>query len=227
MSATAGHGKSCGNSPSLEETALHTAVLETICSLVHGQREEMAAALQDTLIHGISGEKEEASPIVIENKIEELEIEFDRLLVRAVDENDIIDHKLKQISETILKLKQKKKRIKYTAERSEVIESKTKEVMGLISTEVLDLTEYSDALVYRIIEAVGVIKDSSAALLKLPASATLINVSSYGLYITFRLPYWGVLSFLRKSVGLFAVWGIIQDRPNFCIPSIRLPSHSF
>lgn len=53
----------------------------------------MAAVLQDTLIHCITGEKEEASPIVIENKIKELETEFDRLLVLAVDENDIIDYK--------------------------------------------------------------------------------------------------------------------------------------
>lgn len=149
--------KSCGNSPSLEEAALHTAILEAICSLVHGQQEEMAAALQDTLIHCIAGEKEEASPIVIENKIKELETEFDRLLVLAVDENDIIDHKLKQISETILKLKQQKKRIEYTAERSEVMESKAKEVMGLISAEDLDLKEYSDALVYRIIERITVL----------------------------------------------------------------------
>ena len=78
-----------------------------------------------------------------------------------------------------------------------------------------------------LITAVGVIKDSSAALLKLPASATLINVSSCGLYITFHLPYWNELSFLRKSIGLFAVLGIIQERPNFCIPSILLSSHSF
>ena len=149
--------KSCGNSPSLEESALHTAILEAIRSLVHGQQEEMAAALQDILIHCIAGEKEEVSPIVIENKIKELEIEFDRLLVLAVDENDIIDHKLKQISETILKLKQQKKRLEYTAERSEVMESKAQEVMGLISAEDLDLTEYSDALVYRIIERITVL----------------------------------------------------------------------
>ena len=74
--------------------------MEAIRSLIHGQQEEMAAALQDALIHCIAVEKEEASPIVIENKIKELETEFDRLLVLAVDENDIIDHKLKQISET-------------------------------------------------------------------------------------------------------------------------------
>ena len=156
--------KSCGNSPSLEESALHTAILEAIRSLVHGQQEEMAAALQDTLIHCIAGEKEEASPIVIENKIKELETEFDRLLVLAVNENDIIDHKLKQISETILKLKQQKKRIEYTAERSEVMESKAKDVMGLISAEDLDLTEYSDALVYRIIERITVLSKEKICL---------------------------------------------------------------
>lgn len=148
--------KSCGNSPSLEETALHTAILEAIRSLVQGQQEEMASTLQDALIHCIAGEKEEASPIVIENKIKELEIEFDRLLVLVVDENDIIDHKLKKISETILKLKRQKKRIECAAERSEVMESKVKEVMGLISAENLDLTEYSDTLVYRIIERITV-----------------------------------------------------------------------
>ena len=55
------------------------------------------------MIHCIAGEKEEVSLIVIENKIKELETEFDRLLILAVDENDIIDHKLKQISESLLK----------------------------------------------------------------------------------------------------------------------------
>lgn len=117
----------------------------------------MAAALQDTLIHCIAGEKEEVSPIVIDNKIKELETEFDRLLVLAVDENDIIDHKLKQISESILKLKQQKKRIEFSAEHSKAVESKTEEIMNLISAEDLDLTEYSDNLVYRIIERITVL----------------------------------------------------------------------
>ena len=94
---------------------------------------------------------------MIENEIKELETEFDRLLVLAVDENDIIDRKLKQISESILKLKQQKKKIEYAAERSKAMESKAKEVMGLISAEDLDLTEYSDALVFRIIERITVL----------------------------------------------------------------------
>ncbi len=77
-----------------------------------------------------------------------MEPEFDRLLVLAVDENDIIDHKLKQNSEAIHKLKQQKKRIEASAEQSKAVKSETEEIMNLISAEDLNLTEYSDALVY-------------------------------------------------------------------------------
>lgn len=66
----------------------------------------MAAALQDTLIRCIAGEKEGTNPNILESEIKELETEFDRLLILAVDENDILDYKLKQLSETIRKLKQ-------------------------------------------------------------------------------------------------------------------------
>ena len=131
--------------------------MEAIRSLIHGQQKEMAATLQDTLMHCIAGEKDETSPIVIENKIKELETEFDRLLVLAVDENEIIDRRLKQISEMILSLKQQKKRIESSEEHAKIVESKTEEIMDLISAEDLDLTEYSDALVYRIIERITVL----------------------------------------------------------------------
>ena len=149
--------KSCRNSPSLKEASLHAAILKVIRSLIHGQQEEMAAALQDTLIRYIAGEKEGTSPNILESKIKELETEFDRLLSLAVGGNDILDYKLKQISETIRKLKQQKKRLEQTAECSKVMEYKVDEVMRLISSEELDLTEYSDALVYRIIEKVTVL----------------------------------------------------------------------
>ncbi len=149
--------ESCENSPSLKEEALQTAILEAIRSLIHGQQEEMAATLQEALIHCIDGEKEEANPIVIEDKIKELETEFDRLLVLAADENDIIDYKLKEINESILKLKQQKERIECTEEHSKAMEAKTKEVMGLISADDIDLAEYSDSLVYRIVERITVL----------------------------------------------------------------------
>ena len=86
-----------------------------------------------------------------------METEFDRRRILAVDENDILDYKLKQLSETIRKLKQQKKQLEQTAERSKAMKSKVNEIMELISSEELDLTEYSDTLVYRIIEKVTVL----------------------------------------------------------------------
>lgn len=117
----------------------------------------MAAMLQDTLIRCIAGEKEGTNPNILESEIKELETEFDRLLILAVDENDILDYKLKQLSETIRKLNQQKKQLEQTAERSKATKSKVNEIMELISSEELDLTEYSDTLVYRIIEKVTVL----------------------------------------------------------------------
>ena len=95
--------------------------------------------------------------VFLNKEIKELESEFDRLLIFAVNENDIVDQKLKQVSESILHLKQKKKQIEYSTEHSKVLEAKSKEVMALISAEDLNLTEYSDTLVYRIVEKVTVL----------------------------------------------------------------------
>ena len=94
---------------------------------------------------------------ILESEIKELETEFDRLLILAVDENDILDYKLKQLSETIRKLNQQKKQLEQTAERSKATKSKVNEIMELIFSEEFDLTEYSDTLAYRIIEKVTVL----------------------------------------------------------------------
>lgn len=152
--------KACENSPSLKESALQASILDAIRSLICGQQEEMAAVLQDTLIRCMAEEDDESNPAVIESQIKELESEFDRLLIFAVNENDIVDQKLKQVSESILQLKQKKKRIEYSTEHSKVMEAKFQEIMALISAEDLNLTEYSDALVYRIVEKVTVLSSA-------------------------------------------------------------------
>ena len=115
----------------------------------------MAAMLQDTLIDCIAGEHDEASPIVIKNRLDELDKELDRLL--TMDGNDISDRRIKQISDEMVRLKQMKRRAELSAQQSIGRESKAKEIMELIRAEDLDLTEYSDALVYRIIERVTVL----------------------------------------------------------------------
>ncbi|HIW15030.1 MAG TPA: recombinase family protein [Firmicutes bacterium] len=147
--------KVCKNSPSLEEGTLHAAILAAIRSLVQGRQEEMAAALQDTLINCISGENDEASPIVIKNRLDELDKELDRLL--TMEENEITDRRIRQISDEMLRLKQMKKRAELSAQQNIGRENKAKEILSLLRAEDLDLTEYSDALVYRIIERITVL----------------------------------------------------------------------
>ena len=149
--------KACGKSPSLVEESLHHAILEAIRSLVDGHQEEMAASLRETLIDCLAGETDGESPQALQGRIEELEQEFDRLLPMAAEENEVIDRKLKLINDELLQLKQKKKRAEHSAKQMEAQEAKAKEVMAMVSAEDLDLTEYSDTLVYRIVERVTVL----------------------------------------------------------------------
>lgn len=99
----------------------------------------MTAALQDTLANCIAGENDEAGPIIIKNRLDELDKELDRLL--TMGENEITDRRIKQISDEMLRLKQMKKRAELSAQQSIGRENKAKEILSLIRAENLDLTE--------------------------------------------------------------------------------------
>lgn len=147
--------KVCKDSPSLKEDELYSAILKAIRSLVQGHQEEMAATLQEALIHCIGGENAAINPLVIENRLHELDKDLDRLL--TMDGSEIVDLRIKQISDEMLQLRQMKKRAELDAQQNMGQENKVKEIMALISAEDLDLTEYSDTLVYRVIERVTVL----------------------------------------------------------------------
>ena len=68
------------DSPSLKEDELYSAILRAIRSLVQGHQEEMAATLQETLVHCIGGENAAINPLVIENRLHDLDKDLDRLL---------------------------------------------------------------------------------------------------------------------------------------------------
>lgn len=147
----------CGKSPSLIEESLHRAILEAIRSLVRGHQEKMAESLQETLADCLERETDGESPQALQGRIEELEQEFDRLLPMAAEENEVIDRKLKLINDELLQVKQKRNQAEHSAERSKAQEAKTREVMAMVSAADLALTEYDDALVYRIVERVTVL----------------------------------------------------------------------
>lgn len=149
--------KACGTSPTLEEGALHAAILNAIRSLVQGRQTEMTATLHDALSGCATGGEQDTSPMLMESKLKELEQEFDQLLILAANGDELMECRLQKVSESILKLKQQKKQMEQMAEHSKVKEHWAKELMELISDEDLDLTEYSDTLVYRIVEKVTVL----------------------------------------------------------------------
>lgn len=66
--------------PSLKEEELYSAILKAIRSLVQGHQEEMAATLQEALAHCIGGENAAINPLVIENRLHDLDKDLDRLL---------------------------------------------------------------------------------------------------------------------------------------------------
>ena len=125
--------------------------------MVDGRQKEMAESLRETLVDCLVGRADGESPQALQSRIEELEKEFDRLLPMATEENEVIDRKLKLINDELLQLKQKKKRAEHSTERVEAREAQAKGVMAMVSAEDLDLTEYADALVYRIVERVTVL----------------------------------------------------------------------
>ncbi len=147
----------CGKSPSLIEESLHRAILEAIRSLVNGRQEEMAESLRETLADCLARETDGESPQAIQNQIEELEQEFDRLLPMAAEENEVTDRRLKQINDEILQLKQRKKRAEHSHEWAQAREAQASAIMNMVSAADLNLTEYSDVLVYRIVERVTVL----------------------------------------------------------------------
>lgn len=147
--------KVCKDCPSLKEEELYSAILKAIRSLVQGHQEEMAATLQEALVHCIGGENAAINPLVIENRLHDLDKDLDRLL--TMDGSEIVDLRIKQISDEMLQLRQMKKCAELDAQQDMSRENKAKEIMELISAEDLDLTEYSDTLVYRVIERVTVL----------------------------------------------------------------------
>lgn len=92
------------------------------------------------------GKTPQSTPLVIENRLHELDKDLDRLL--TMDGSEIVDLRIKQTSDEMLQLRQMKKRAELDAQQDMGRKRKAMEIMDFISAEDLDLTEYSDTLVY-------------------------------------------------------------------------------
>ena len=101
-------------------------------------------------------ENDPENPIFLQNRLDVLEKEFDRLLRMAADEDDSIDEKIRQVSEKIRTIKEKQKELACSEQHARMVQDRAKEVSELLANED-SLTEYSDTLVYRIVEQITVL----------------------------------------------------------------------
>lgn len=152
--------KYCKDSPTILEAHLQEAIMNTLQGLVQSQRDSIAENIRQTLLAVEGGEKEGLDPLAIEKQIEEKYADLRRLtqLIASLDytESEFYDLKIKQVNDEILRLRQQKKEAEQAIAAQGSAEERLKGVLDIISGESLDIQEYSDQLVRRIIEQVSV-----------------------------------------------------------------------
>lgn len=125
-------------------------------TMVKSYRAEMIETMKEALERSSDKTGEENRPVDIEMQLEKLDQELDQLLLRSG--NEVIDLRIKQISDQMVRLKYLKKQAEMQKTQHDVQEDRINDLIGLIESESMDLTEYSDALVYRIVERVTVLE---------------------------------------------------------------------
>ena len=141
--------KFCGNSPSIPEEELHSAILKAVQDLAANLTDEVVAQINGILHNIQTGESTKPN---LQEQLEQTQQEFDRLLEMSLDFDEntpFLDDKLKKLNG---KIKRLKKAIEDTAVRQE----KASQPEMLLSAKDLQIQEYDDALTARIIEKITV-----------------------------------------------------------------------
>lgn len=153
--------KYCKDSPTILEANLQEAIMGVLHSMVQNDRDSIAENLRQTLLSIETGGKEGPDPIAIEKQMEEKREEFRRLTKMVSDDNfndcEFYDFKIKQVNDEILRLREQKKEAERAIEAQQYAGERLKGVLDIITGESLDVKEYSDQLVRRIIEKVTVL----------------------------------------------------------------------
>ena len=98
------------------------------------------------------------SPLAVQNKLDQLNREFDRLLLLIGDEENVfLEKKLQKVNNEILSLKQEAKHTEQQNIQNRDRMAKVREIMELLSAENMEITEYSDVLACRLIEQITVL----------------------------------------------------------------------
>lgn len=133
-------------SPTIKEEVLHRAILSAMRSLTEGHADDIADTLKEAVTISESQELQED----ISARLQTLNRELDRLLSIAGD-SEVVYIRIKEISDEIMQLKREQSATGNTTD------TQTQDILGLIRSEQLNLTEYSDSLTFRTIEQITVL----------------------------------------------------------------------
>lgn len=152
----------CGSSPTIREELLHDAIMKAIQNLILENQNDMAASLQKIILQCAAQQNQGTRPDELHHRLEELNRELDRLLTFAG--NDLTDLRIKQISDEMIRLRQQEKQLASCADYARGREDEMRELITLLDDKDLNLAEYSDELVRRVIERVTVLSKDEIAI---------------------------------------------------------------
>jgi site-specific DNA recombinase len=150
--------KYCTDSPSLEEPALHQAILNGINRLAEN-KDDLISTIKESLSIAIQGSDEKSNTFMIENKIQELNdtmLALVQVVSKSDGDEDRFDDQFKSISGEIkrLQLILNAQKEQETAENKS--NSRLKDLFHILESESLTLNTFDDILVRQIVDTIKV-----------------------------------------------------------------------
>jgi len=150
--------KYCTDSPSLEESVLHQAILNGINRLAEN-KDDLISTIKESLSIAIQGSDEKSNTFMMENKIQELNdtmLALVQVVSKSGGDEDRYDSKFKSISDEIkrLQLVLDAQKEQETAENKS--NSRLRDLFRILESETLTLNTFDDILVRQIVDTIKV-----------------------------------------------------------------------
>lgn len=153
--------KHCNDSPTIEEYKLQDAIVRAVNRLTD-DKDEVAATLKDSLQLALSAGEDTIDKVAIGSRIRELQatmLDLVQVSAKSSSGADFLDEKCKEISDEIKGLQETLQRHEQRQTSAQNTLSRMGEILALLESENLNLTEYDEALVRQNIEEVKVLSE--------------------------------------------------------------------
>jgi site-specific DNA recombinase len=150
--------KYCKDSPTIEEEALHTAVLSAINTAIEN-REQLIGILKSNLeITFVEKNGDEVNPILLENRIHELQKTLMELVAVSIKAGNTgsYDEKFKELSEEIGSLQKSLERHKAQQNGPSALSLQIEDLCKTLQDAPFECTEYKDNIVRQMIDTIKV-----------------------------------------------------------------------